>query len=82
MSLRLDPSDFRVASEDGVAVDWPFSYEELAPYYTQVERTLPVSGPRRSAWPSGAPYPHGALPWGAKDLILAKARTRSGCTSR
>ena len=70
-ALRLDPSDFAVATTDGVGVDWPFGYAELAPYYAEVERTLPVSGPRRSAWPSGAPYPHGELPWSAKDDVLA-----------
>lgn len=70
-ALRLDPSDFEIATRDGVGVDWPFGYDELAPYYAQVERTLPVSGPRSSAWPSGAPYPHGELPWSAKDDVLA-----------
>ena len=70
MALRLDPSDFRVATDEGVGVDWPFDYEELAPYYTEVERTLPVSGPRSSVWPSGAPYPHGELPWSAKDQLI------------
>jgi choline dehydrogenase-like flavoprotein len=78
MSLRLDPSDFRIASDEGVAVDWPFGYEELAPYYDEVESTLPVSGPRRSKWPSGAPYPHGALPWSAKDLVLGRGMDRVG----
>jgi choline dehydrogenase-like flavoprotein len=70
-ALRLDPTDFAIASRDGVGVDWPFGYDELAPYYAQVERALPVSGPRASAWPSGAPYPHGELPWSAKDDVLA-----------
>ena len=70
MTLRLDPTDFDVASREGVGVDWPFDYEELAPYYAEVERFLPVSGPRSSAWPSGAPYPHGELPWSAKDHLI------------
>ena len=70
-ALRLDPTDFDIASRDGVGVDWPFGYDELAPYYAQVERTLPVSGPRSSAWASGAPYPHGELPRSAKDDVLA-----------
>jgi len=70
-ALRLDPCDFTVASTDGVGVDWPFGYDELAPYYADVESQLPVSGPRSSAWPSGAPYPHGELPWSSKDHILA-----------
>lgn len=72
MTLRLDPGDFHIATSDGVGVDWPFGYDELAPYYTEVERFLPVSGPRSSAWVSGAPYPHGELPWSAKDHIIGR----------
>jgi choline dehydrogenase-like flavoprotein len=78
VAVRLHPSDFRVASNDGVAVDWPFTYEELAPYYAEVERTLPVSGPRRSAYPSGAPYPHGELPWSSKDGTLGAGMDKLG----
>jgi choline dehydrogenase-like flavoprotein len=63
VAVRLRPDDFRVRSTDGVAVDWPFGYDELAPYYAEVERALPVSGPRRSTYPSGASCPHGELPW-------------------
>jgi choline dehydrogenase-like flavoprotein len=70
-ALRLDPTDFDIHTRDGVGVDWPFGYDELAPYYERVERALPVSGPRSSAWASGAPYPHGELPWSAKDDVLA-----------
>src|SRR5579884_1988633 len=38
---RLHPSDFRVHSEDGVAVDWPISYDDLKPYYAQIELEMP-----------------------------------------
>jgi choline dehydrogenase-like flavoprotein len=78
VAVRLRPSDFEVASRDGVAVDWPFGYEELAPYYGEVERTLPVSGPRRSKYPSGAPYPHGELTWSAKDEAIAPGMAKLG----
>ena len=40
----LMPGDFRVRSDDGVADDWPFGYEELQPYYERVGRTMGVSG--------------------------------------
>ena len=30
---RFRPEDFRVRSLDGVAEDWPISYDDLAPYY-------------------------------------------------
>ena len=45
MSPRLQESDFRVRSEDGIADDWPISYADLEPYYTNVEYELGVSGP-------------------------------------
>ena len=78
VAVRLHPADFRIAATDGVGVDWPFGYEELAPYYSEVERALPVSGPRRSAYPSGAPYPHGELPWSAKDSVIASGMSELG----
>lgn len=41
---RFRPSDFRVRTLDGVADDWPISYEDLAPYYDRVSEDLSVSG--------------------------------------
>ena len=41
---RFTPSDFRVRSLDGVAVDWPIGYDDLAPYYTINEREMGVAG--------------------------------------
>ncbi|WP_431230879.1 GMC family oxidoreductase [Paenarthrobacter nicotinovorans] len=42
--MRLMPSDFRVRSLDGVGDDWPISYEDLAPYYEEVDKFIGVSG--------------------------------------
>lgn len=57
MSLRLHPSDFRTYSQDGVGVDWPISYDDLEPYYTEIEQNLPVSGPENFPWVSQSkPY--------------------------
>jgi len=41
---RMHPSDFRVRTLDGVADDWPLSYDELAPYYALNERMMGVAG--------------------------------------
>ncbi len=41
---RFMPSDFRVRSLDGVAEDWPLTYEELEPFYEQGEIEMGVSG--------------------------------------
>jgi len=43
-SYRLSNLDFKAASHDGYDVDWPFSYEDLAPYYDIVERYVGISG--------------------------------------
>ena len=43
-SYRLSDYDFKAASHDGFGEDWPLSYEELAPYYDQVERFIGISG--------------------------------------
>lgn len=51
--MRLQPSDFRVRSLDGVADDWPIDYWDLEPYYNRVDKFLGVAGL------SGDPaYPH------------------------
>ena len=41
---RFHPSDFRLRSLDGVADDWPISYDDLAPYYELNDRMMGVSG--------------------------------------
>ncbi|MDZ7683949.1 MAG: GMC family oxidoreductase [Gammaproteobacteria bacterium] len=41
---RLHPSDFCVRSLDGVAEDWPISYEELEPWYAENDRMMGVAG--------------------------------------
>jgi len=41
---RFHPSDFRMASLDGVGDDWPVSYDELAPYYDLNEWMTGVAG--------------------------------------
>jgi choline dehydrogenase-like flavoprotein len=44
MSLRFGPDDFRGQSLDGLGADWPFGYDELAPWYDKVERLIGVFG--------------------------------------
>jgi choline dehydrogenase-like flavoprotein len=46
---RMKPYDFRLLSEFGPVeganiVDWPISYDDLEPYFTQVEKIVGVSG--------------------------------------
>lgn len=58
MALRLHPSDFKIKTLDGVGIDWPIDYDELEPYYCEVERDLPISGPEDFPWvKSSQPFP-------------------------
>ena len=41
---RFHPADFRTYSTEGVGADWPISYDDLRPYYQQVEREFGVAG--------------------------------------
>ncbi|HTU46874.1 MAG TPA: GMC family oxidoreductase [Bryobacteraceae bacterium] len=42
-SARFSEIDFRAASRDGYDVDWPITYNEIAPYYSRVERMIGVA---------------------------------------
>ena len=41
---RLHPSDFRVRTLDGVADDWPVSYQQLEPYFSLNDQMMGVAG--------------------------------------
>ena len=38
ISLRLGPDDFRRKSIDGLGDDWPFTYDDIKPYYDKLDR--------------------------------------------
>ncbi len=87
MAYRFLPEDFAMAStygtpEGSTLADWPFGYDELAPYYDRVEWELGVSGD--SAGPIAArsqrarPYPMGPLPDTPMRAAFAEAADRLG----
>ncbi|MGI8842268.1 MAG: GMC oxidoreductase [Gemmatimonadaceae bacterium] len=43
-SYRWSEFDFEANARDGVAVDWPIRYADLAPWYDHVERHAGISG--------------------------------------
>src|SRR6186997_24237 len=45
-SYRWSDWDFEANAKDGIAVDWPIRYEDLAPWYDLVEKFIGVSGSR------------------------------------
>jgi choline dehydrogenase-like flavoprotein len=77
---RLTPGDFKVRSIDGVADDWPLTYEQLVPFYRRAERDFGVSGLAGDpAYPyEEDQYPLPPLPIGAHGRRLAAAHNRLG----
>jgi choline dehydrogenase-like flavoprotein len=76
---RMLPSDFRVGSLDGVADDWPFTYEDLAPYYARVEQDFGVAGLAGDpAYPPGSAFPLPPLPLGAFGHVAARGMNAKG----
>ena len=45
-SYRLSDFDFEANLNDGVAVDWPVRYKDIAPWYDYVEKFAGISGSR------------------------------------
>ena len=43
-SYRLSNFDFEANAKDGIAVDWPIRYEDIAPWYSYVEKHVGISG--------------------------------------
>lgn len=43
-SYRLSDHDFEANAKDGIAIDWPLRYKEIAPWYDYVEQYIGVSG--------------------------------------
>lgn len=77
--MRFLPSDFRVRTLDGVARDWPFTYDDLAPFYAYVEDQMGVSGESGNpAYPDGAPCPLPPLPMGRVGRKAAEGMDRLG----
>jgi choline dehydrogenase-like flavoprotein len=76
---RLLPSDFRVRSLDGVADDWPISYEDLKPYHDEVDEFIGVAGvDGDTAYPPGLTYPMPPHPLGKAGRRAAKAANDLG----
>ena len=76
---RMLPSDFRVRTLDGVADDWPITYEELRPFYEAVEAELGVSGlGGNPAYPPGYAPPLPPFPINKAGRKMALGLNRLG----
>ncbi|MEA2418843.1 MAG: hypothetical protein QOE60_1049 [Thermoleophilaceae bacterium] len=76
---RAAPSDFRVRTLDGVADDWPITYEELLPFYEAADREMGVSGMAgNTAYPPGGDFPLPAHPLNKAGRKMAEGLNKLG----
>jgi len=63
---RWGPQDFEANMRDGVGIDWPIRYEEIAPWYDYVEQFVGITGQPEglSQCPDGKFLPPMPLNWG------------------
>ncbi|MDO4637659.1 MAG: GMC family oxidoreductase [Lautropia sp.] len=54
---RNVPNDHQIQSLYGVGFDWPVSYNELEPFYQEVEEIIGVSGAPNTGSPRSKPFP-------------------------
>jgi choline dehydrogenase-like flavoprotein len=43
-SYRLSDYDFEANAKEGIAIDWPVRYKDIAPWYSYVEKFAGISG--------------------------------------
>lgn len=79
VSLRFRPEWFKSRSKLGYGVDWPVCWEEMRPYYEEVEETLKIAGPVNYPWgPPRGRYPYRPHEVNAAGLVLARGAEAMG----
>ncbi len=77
---RVQPNDLRLHTHFGVGCDWPLAFEDLEPYYDELEAFLGVSGPSSYPWgpPRRAGYPLPPLPLNGAAQLMQRACAKMG----
>ena len=70
-SYRLSDYDFEANAKEGIAVDWPIRYEDIAPWYDHVERHAGIAGSHENMpqLPDGEFHP--AMPLNCGEELIA-----------
>ena len=82
-SYRHSPQDFEANAKEGIAVDWPIRYNDLAPWYDYVESFAGISGSLEGMpqLPDGKFQPPMPLNCG-EELVANKLKTLFNGTRR
>src|SRR5437588_328752 len=83
VAMRAHPEDFKRRTLEGEVAgasvcDWPLTYEELEPYYEEVEETLQIAGPTFYPWGKRRKrYPQREHELNASAQVLVRQRARN-----
>ncbi|HEX3123099.1 MAG TPA: GMC family oxidoreductase [Rhodanobacteraceae bacterium] len=82
-SYRWSDFDFEANAKDGIAIDWPIRYADLAPWYDHVEKHAGISGSidRLPQLPDGQFLPAMAFNCG-EELVAGRFNAAFGGTRR
>ncbi|TVT40254.1 GMC family oxidoreductase [Hymenobacter setariae] len=74
------PDDLTLKRDFGQGEDWPLTYDELAPYYEEVEQFLGVSGPTPYPWGPARPkgYVLPPLPLNSAAQLMVRGAEKLG----
>ena len=76
---RFHPSDFKVRSLDGVAADFPYTYDDLVPFFDLNDRMMGVSGLDGDPfYPPKSPRPMPPLALGVHGETIARGFDKLG----
>src|SRR5215218_9045880 len=84
IAMRAHPEDFRRRTLEGEVAgadvrDWPLTFEDLEPYYEEVEDALQIAGPTRYPWGRRRRrYPQREHELNASAQVLVRGCTRLG----
>ena len=80
---RFHENDFAVKSQYGKALDWPFDYAELRPYYDRIQKEVGLSGDDKAEiWrPPSAPYSMKPMPTFAQGRVISRGFEKLGMTT-
>ncbi|MEM8632481.1 MAG: GMC family oxidoreductase [Pseudomonadota bacterium] len=72
---RFHPNDFELYERYGQGAPWPVRYDDLEPYYTEVEEVMEVAGGGSDhLLPRSKPFPYAAHTPSRSDIALFAAR--------
>jgi choline dehydrogenase-like flavoprotein len=78
-AFRFKPEDFRLKTNTGEGIDWPFDYDELEPYYCDAEDYLGVSGDSADPTvPRSRGFRFRAFPYTLEDTLAIEAFEKLG----